>query len=219
MRGIFLHVLGDALGNVGVIASALFIWLTPFEWRFYFDPLVSTLITIIIFMSAIPLVRQTSFILLQGVPNSVPIGDVNDTLLNLEGVISVHELHVWQLNDTKLIASLHVLLGSRQGYMLLASEIRKVLHGYGIHSATIQPEFIEDQIDEKYQPTGQDMDGSKDDEKLQLHGIERVTTVTNSVYQINDDSKQNTSSIEVFIFYIHKQQSATCILTPWFLIQ
>lgn len=103
--------------------------------------------------------------------------------------------------------------------MLLASEIRKVLHGYGIHSATIQPEFIEDQIDEKYQPTGQDMDGSKDDEKLQLHGIERVTTVTNSVYQINDDSKQNTSSIEVFIFYIHKQQSATCILTPWFLIQ
>ncbi|KAL0138063.1 cation efflux protein [Mucor lusitanicus] len=182
MRGIFLHVLGDALGNVGVIASALFIWLTPFEWRFYFDPLVSTLITIIIFMSAIPLVRQTSFILLQGVPNSVPIGDVNDTLLSLEGVISVHELHVWQLNDTKLIASLHVLLKSRQGYMLLASEIRKILHGYGIHSATIQPEFIEDQIDEKYQPTDQDImdDSSKDDEKLQVHGIERVSTELHS---------------------------------------
>ncbi|GAN06921.1 conserved hypothetical protein [Mucor ambiguus] len=201
MRGIFLHVLGDALGNVGVIASALFIWLTPFEWRFYFDPLVSTLITIIIFMSAIPLgMRQTSFILLQGVPNSVPIGDVNDTLLNLEGVISVHELHVWQLSDTKLIASLHVLLKSRQGYMILASEIRKILHGYGIHSATIQPEFIEDQIDEKYQPTDQDMDDSKDDEKVQVHGIERVSTVTNSVYQSNgDDNSKNTSSIELLI--------------------
>jgi zinc transporter 1 len=151
MRGIFLHVLGDALGNVGVIASALFIWLTPFSWRFYFDPLVSTLITIIIFASALPLVRQTSFILLQGVPNSVPIGDVNGALLNLDGVISVHELHVWQLNDTKLIASLHVLLKSREGYMSLGSEIRKVLHSYGIHSATIQPEFVEDQIDEKYE--------------------------------------------------------------------
>ncbi|KAL9555231.1 hypothetical protein MBANPS3_002442 [Mucor bainieri] len=195
MRGIFLHVLGDALGNVGVIASALFIWLTPFEWRFYFDPLVSTLITIIIFMSAIPLVRQTSFILLQGVPNSVPIGDVNDTLLNLEGVISVHELHVWQLSDTKLIASLHVLLKSRQGYMMLASEIRKILHGYGIHSATIQPEFIEDQIDEKYQPTEELDDNS--DEKLHVHGIERVSTVTNPVYQSNSDNNKNTSSIEV----------------------
>ncbi|KAF1800594.1 cation efflux family-domain-containing protein [Mucor lusitanicus] len=210
MRGIFLHVLGDALGNVGVIASALFIWLTPFEWRFYFDPLVSTLITIIIFMSAIPLVRQTSFILLQGVPNSVPIGDVNDTLLSLEGVISVHELHVWQLNDTKLIASLHVLLKSRQGYMLLASEIRKILHGYGIHSATIQPEFIEDQIDEKYQPTDQDImdDSSKDDEKLQVHGIERVSTVTNSVYQNSGDNNKNTSSVEVFMFTNNNLQPA-----------
>ncbi|CAO0801644.1 unnamed protein product [Mucor circinelloides] len=206
MRGIFLHVLGDALGNVGVIASALFIWLTPFEWRFYFDPLVSTLITIIIFMSAIPLVRQTSFILLQGVPNSVPIGDVNDTLLKLEGVISVHELHVWQLNDTKLIASLHVLLKSRQGYMLLASEIRKILHGYGIHSATIQPEFIEDQIDEKYLPTDQDLDSeSSEDEKLHVHGIERVSTVTNSVYPDNNKNA-NTSSLEDL------HSSSTCLL-------
>lgn len=69
----------------------------------------------------------------------------------MDGIISVHELHVWQLNDTKLIASLHVLLKSREGYMSLASEIRKVLHSYGIHSATIQPEFVEDQIDEKYE--------------------------------------------------------------------
>ncbi|KAI8639692.1 cation efflux family-domain-containing protein [Parasitella parasitica] len=197
MRGIFLHVLGDALGNVGVIASALFIWLTPFEWRFYFDPLVSTLITIIIFMSAIPLVRQTSFILLQGVPNSVPIGDVNDALLKLEGVISVHELHVWQLNDTKLIASLHVLLKSRQGYMILASEIRRVLHGYGIHSATIQPEFIEDQIDEKYQPADDESDQDSDREKLHAHGIERVSTVNNSVYQDNNTKINQTSSVEV----------------------
>ncbi|KAI8066193.1 cation efflux family-domain-containing protein [Gilbertella persicaria] len=150
MRGIFLHVLGDALGNVGVIASSLFIWLTDYSWRFYFDPAMSLLLTIIIFLSAIPLVRQTSFILLQGVPQSVPIDDVNTSLLKLEDVISVHELHVWQLSDTKLIASLHVLLKSREGYMVLASKIREVLHGYGVHSATIQPEFVEDQLDEKY---------------------------------------------------------------------
>lgn len=82
--------------------------------------------------------------------------------------------------------------------MLLASEIRKILHGYGIHSATIQPEFIEDQIDEKYQPTDQDLDSeSSEDEKLHVHGIERVSTVTNSVYP--DNSKNaNTSSFEVY---------------------
>ncbi|KAG1137040.1 hypothetical protein G6F37_008376 [Rhizopus arrhizus] len=144
MRGIFLHVLGDALGNMGVIASALFIWLTPFSWRFYFDPLVSVLITIIIFFSALPLVKQTASILLQGVPRTVPLSDVYQSLLKVEGVKSVHELHVWQLSDIKLIASLHVLLESREGYMKSAADIRKSLHGFGIHSATIQPEFIED---------------------------------------------------------------------------
>ncbi|CEG84171.1 Putative Cobalt uptake protein COT1 [Rhizopus microsporus] len=144
MKGIFLHVLGDALGNVGVIASALFIWLTPFSWRFYFDPLVSILITIIIFTSALPLVRQTASILLQGVPKSVPLSDVHESLVKLDGVLSVHELHVWQLSDTKLIASLHVLIESREKYMDLASQIRGLLHSFGIHSATIQPEFIDD---------------------------------------------------------------------------
>ncbi|EIE89720.1 hypothetical protein RO3G_14431 [Rhizopus delemar RA 99-880] len=144
MKGLFLHVLGDALGNLGVIASALFIWLTPFSWRFYFDPLVSVLITIIIFLSALPLVKQTASILLQGVPKTVPLSDVYQSLLKVEGVKSVHELHVWQLSDIKLIASLHVLLESREGYMRSASDIRKSLHGFGIHSATIQPEFIDD---------------------------------------------------------------------------
>lgn len=64
--------------------------------------------------------------------------------------MSVHELHVWQLSDTKLIASLHVLLESRRVYMKSASEIRNLLHQFGIHSATIQPEFVNhDDIDEK----------------------------------------------------------------------
>jgi zinc transporter 1 len=67
----------------------------------------------------------------------------------MEGLISVHELHVWQLSDTKIIASLHVLLKSRQTYMTLGSDIRKVFHKYGIHSATIQPEFIDDKSDSK----------------------------------------------------------------------
>ncbi|OAD70438.1 hypothetical protein PHYBLDRAFT_2405, partial [Phycomyces blakesleeanus NRRL 1555(-)] len=141
MKGIFLHVLGDALGNVGVIITALFIWLTPFEWRFYLDPIVSLIISIIIFISAVPLVRQTSAILLQGVPSTVRLDDVRLELLQIDGILSVHELHIWQLSDTKLIASVHVLLASRSNYMETAAHMRKILHGHGVHSATIQPEF------------------------------------------------------------------------------
>lgn len=55
MRALVLHVLGDALGNVGVIATGLVIWFTTWEYKFYFDPVISLVITVIIFSSALPL--------------------------------------------------------------------------------------------------------------------------------------------------------------------
>lgn len=55
MRALVLHVLGDALGNVGVIATGLIIWLTEWSFKYYCDPIISLLITVIIFSSALPL--------------------------------------------------------------------------------------------------------------------------------------------------------------------
>jgi zinc transporter 1 len=147
MRGVFLHVMGDALGNIGVIGTALFIWLTNYSWRFYADPAVSLIITVIILLSAIPLCKAASRILLQAVPENLSIDDIQEDITDLDGIISCHHLHVWQLSDTKLIASLHVQVnfdfkgeGSAR-YMNLARQVRQCLHEYGIHSSTIQPEF------------------------------------------------------------------------------
>ncbi|CAO3623898.1 unnamed protein product [Cunninghamella blakesleeana] len=142
MKGIFLHVLGDALGNIGVIVSALVIWLTPYSWRFYLDPVISLLISIIIFMSALPLVKKTSLILLQGVPSSINLDQIRKSLEEIPDVYSVHELHIWQLSDTKFIASLHVLLLSEDNYMELSNQMRQKLHEFGVHSSTIQPEYV-----------------------------------------------------------------------------
>lgn len=55
MKAIMLHVMGDALGNVGVIATGLIIWLTHWSFKYYFDPIISLVITVIIFSSALPL--------------------------------------------------------------------------------------------------------------------------------------------------------------------
>jgi len=55
MKAILLHVLGDALGNVGVIATGLIIWQTTWSFKYYFDPVISLVITLIIFSSAMPL--------------------------------------------------------------------------------------------------------------------------------------------------------------------
>lgn len=150
MRGVFLHVMGDALGNIGVIGSALIIWLTNYTWRFYADPAVSLVITLIILGSAIPLCKAASRILLQAVPAGISVDDIKEDIQELPGILSCHHLHVWQLSDAKVVASLHVQVefdfkgeGSAR-YMLLARQVRRCLHEYGIHSSTIQPEFCLD---------------------------------------------------------------------------
>ncbi|KAI5780650.1 cation efflux protein [Peziza echinospora] len=147
MRGVFLHVLGDALGNIGVMATALFIWKTDYSWRYYADPVISLLITAIIFTSALPLVKSASKILLQAVPKGISLDEVKEDIRSIHGVESVHELHIWQLSDVKMIASLHIqiafdpMAGAGERYMRLAKAIRTCLHAYGIHSSTIQPEY------------------------------------------------------------------------------
>ncbi|KLO09314.1 cation efflux protein [Schizopora paradoxa] len=143
MRALVLHVLGDALGNVGVIATGLVIWLTQLSWKFYFDPIISLVITVIIFSSALPLVKSASFILLQGVPAGISLEEVENTVLRVKGVEEVHELHIWQLSESKLIASLHVRTNPTANFMQVAVEIKKHLHDRGIHSVTIQPEYYD----------------------------------------------------------------------------
>ena len=167
MRGVFLHVMGDALGNIGVIASALIIWLSNYSWRFYSDPAISLIITIIILGSAIPLCKAASRILLQAVPAGISIDEIKEDIEELPGIVSCHHLHVWQLSDTKLVASLHVQVqfdfkgeGSAR-YMQLAKAVRHCLHEYGIHSSTIQPEFCLDSEHRHTSGGGSDQEGSQ----------------------------------------------------------
>ncbi|AAS50900.2 ABR129Cp [Eremothecium gossypii ATCC 10895] len=143
MHGVFLHVLGDALGNVGVMLTAIFIWKTDYSWRYYSDPFVSLVITCIIFSSALPLSRKASRILLQATPSSISADEIKGKILAIPGVISVHDFHIWNLTETFSIASIHVQVDCGQdSYIGTAKVIRSIFHRYGIHSATVQPEFI-----------------------------------------------------------------------------
>ncbi|OJD18518.1 hypothetical protein AJ78_01434 [Emergomyces pasteurianus Ep9510] len=141
--GVFLHVVGDAINNLGVIIAALVIWKATHEGRYYADPGVSTGIGILILASAIPLVKNSGSILLDTVPLGVNLDDVQHDLETIPGVLSVHELHAWRLNQKKAIASAHVVTSdtSLTGFMARAQRIGECLHAYGIHSVTLQPEL------------------------------------------------------------------------------
>ena len=156
MNAMILHVIGDALGNVGVITTALVIWLTDWSGRFYADPAVSLFITLIILRSAIPLTVAASKVLLQATPTGIDANAVKEDIEALPGVEACHDVHIWQLSDTTVVASMHVRVKfpvsekTGEQFMELSRRARKCFHAYGIHSATMQPEFWTGGLDGGY---------------------------------------------------------------------
>eukprot|EP01137_Pigoraptor_chileana_P032780 Opistho-2@22718 len=143
MHGVFLHVLGDALGSIAVMISATVIWLSDWSGRFYMDPVMSLLFTTLIIVSTVPLVKHAALILLQSIPKHINLDMLRDQLVKMPGVVDIHELHVWQLADEKFIATVHVTCDTQQDYMTLAALMKALFHSIGVHSTTIQPEFIQ----------------------------------------------------------------------------
>ncbi|OPJ72265.1 calcium/manganese antiporter SLC30A10 [Patagioenas fasciata] len=148
IRGVLLHVMGDALGSVVVVVAATIFHVLPLEnapcnWQCYVDPSLTIIMVFIILSSAFPLIKETSIILLQMVPKGVDMQLLTDRLSLVPGVSSLHEVHVWQLSGGKNIATLHVKCQTPTDYQDAAYKIRKVFHEAGIHSVTIQPEYID----------------------------------------------------------------------------
>ncbi|KAL4803954.1 cation efflux protein [Aspergillus unguis] len=143
MMGVLLHVLGDAANNLGVMVAALVIWLTRYEARFYADPATSMGIATMILLSALPLIRQSGLILLESAPKGLNPADVKHDLEKVPGVLAVHELHIWRLNQQKILASVHVAMANHSvsEFSTLAATIKECFHEYGIHSVSIQPEI------------------------------------------------------------------------------
>lgn len=144
MKAAFLHVLGDALGSVGVVVSAAIIKWSNWEKSYYLDPGVSVLIAGIIIMTTWKLFRQTCNILLHIVPSNISIQDIRRDIMNLSYVHDLHELHVWQLSNLKTIASVHVIINESMlednNYMKVSNIIKKILHMHKIHNTTVQLE-------------------------------------------------------------------------------
>lgn len=83
-------------------------------------------------------------ILTQSVPKGLNTSHLQKKLLStVSGVLAVHEFHVWQLTDKKVIASAHIRCHNPDEYMTIAEQVKTFFHNEGIHSVTIQPEFAE----------------------------------------------------------------------------
>lgn len=88
MLGVFIHVMGDAINNIGVIIAAVIIWKTDGEGRYYADPAVGVFIAIMILLSALPLVKNSGDILLQIAPRGIDLEDIKHDIEMVSNYVS-----------------------------------------------------------------------------------------------------------------------------------
>ena len=105
LRGAFVHMLGDALGSIGIMVGALAIRITG--WL-QVDPALSILIALLIVWTAWDIVRESLDILLEGLPSGMTLADVAGAIESVEGVLDVHDLHIWSLGSRTRALSCHV---------------------------------------------------------------------------------------------------------------
>lgn len=138
MRAALLHVLSDLLASFAALLSGAIIYTT--HWLLI-DPVLSILIGIIIMISSIRLLREAMLILMEGVPAHICISEVNDHLQKIEGVIDIHDLHVWTLSSGKVALSAHVGIHDLGLWKNVLFEIKKMLNErFKIQHITLQPE-------------------------------------------------------------------------------
>ena len=143
IRSAFLHVLGDALASVGVIGAALIMLLTGWYGA---DPLASVLIALLVAYSGWGVLRQAVHILMEGTPEGLAAPEVARALAGEEGVLGVHDLHVWSTGSGNPVLSAHVRVAedtlSKSPALLV--RLRELLRQqYGIDHATLQLECID----------------------------------------------------------------------------
>ena len=139
IKGAFLHVTADILGSVAAISAGV---IMVFTGWYQADPLISMMIGALIFYSAGKIVRESINVLLEGVPSNIDLKAIEQRMLEVEGIRSVHDLHVWCITPTRMcMMSGHVVVDDRAERKEMMSKLIRLLKDeFGIDHTTIQLE-------------------------------------------------------------------------------
>ena len=136
LRASFIHVLGDALQNVGVLIAGVIIFLFP---RFSIaDPICTYIFSIIVGLTTIRILKDCIFVLMEGSPVDIDIEELEKDLKEIKGVKEIHDLHVWSLSMGKISLSCHICCDDPQKTLKKAKKM--IAKKYKIDHITIQVE-------------------------------------------------------------------------------
>lgn len=164
IRAAVVHMMGDAVGALAIIGGALAIHYTGVT---YIDPILSIVLGLFIIYTAWDIIRESLNILLEGLPRGIQLNEVTTSMITVEGVLDVHDLHIWSLGSSTHALSCHVLIEDMppSASNAILNKINGVLGGFGIHHTTIQFEHAPCVLSE---------DGCKMTAALHDHGHEHA---------------------------------------------
>jgi cobalt-zinc-cadmium efflux system protein len=138
LRASLLHVLGDVLGSAAALAAGAIIYFTGWLAA---DPLLSLFIGLLILLSSLKLLGDATQVLLEGVPSGMDLAGIGRSMAAVEGVGSVHDLHVWSVSSGEVALSAHVVIEELGQWEAVYRGLCNHLHDvYGIGHITLQPE-------------------------------------------------------------------------------
>ncbi len=138
-KAAMVHVMGDLLGSVAALGAGAIIYYTGWLQA---DPLLSVLVTLLILKSTISVLRESYHFLMEGVPHSIDYLLVGEHLEQVSGVLSVHDLHVWEMTPGQAALIGHVEIDDMQEWPNLLRAIKRMLlERHGIDHVTLQAEL------------------------------------------------------------------------------
>jgi cobalt-zinc-cadmium efflux system protein len=141
VHGAWLHVALDAVGSVGAIVAGLLAW--GFGWSLA-DPIASLLLSLLVVYSAWSLLRQAVAVLMEGTPSGIDADEVRGTMLGVQGVRDVHDLHVWTITSGMHSLSAHVAVEEAHQAPRILRELQTMLaKRFGLDHVTLQLESAE----------------------------------------------------------------------------
>jgi zinc transporter 5/7 len=140
MQGVFLHILADTLGSVGVIISAALMW--AFGWMIA-DPICSIFIAILIFVSVLALIRESVVILMQRQPRELDhlLPPAYQKIQQLDGVLSVQEPHFWTLCSNTFVGSIKIEIERTADPRYISAQAHFIFSSIGVKQCYVQLDY------------------------------------------------------------------------------
>ena len=142
LRAALIHVIGDALQNIGILIAGIIIYFFP-SYNIM-DPLCTYIFSIIVGITTINILKDCISVLMEGVPIDTDLNSIEKDLKNINGVIDIHDLHVWCLSLGKISMSCHLSCKNPQKTLVIAHKLLK--KKYKISHTTIQVEDVKRDI-------------------------------------------------------------------------